>query len=76
MVSNSGVGSISGQAAAAEENRRSQARDAILDALGRLGIPYGEWPAFVRAHYRSRLSGPSIVNSASRDRFRVPHSTG
>ena len=52
MVSNSGVQSVLGQAAAAKQNRQSRARGGILQALGRLGIPHREWPNFVQAYYR------------------------
>jgi len=51
MVSNSGVQSVSGQAAAAKQNRQRRARGGILQALSRLGIPYHEWPNFVQADY-------------------------
>lgn len=47
---NSATGAV-GQAAAAEKNRQHKVRACIVQALSRLGIPYGEWPDFVQVYY-------------------------
>jgi hypothetical protein len=40
-----------GQAAAAESNRRREVRLGSIQAFFRLGIPYSEWPDFVKVYY-------------------------
>jgi len=40
-----------GLAAAARQNREREARLRIIEAFGRLGIPYAQWPDFVRVFY-------------------------
>ena len=40
-----------GLAAAAGKNRERDARLRIVDAFGRLGIPYNQWPDLVRVFY-------------------------
>src|SRR5262245_21464099 len=42
---------VPGQAAAAQKNREREARLCIIEAFGRLGIPYAQWPDFVQAFY-------------------------
>jgi hypothetical protein len=54
-----------GLAAAAEKNRERAARLLIIEAFGRLGIPYGQWPEFVRAFYtdqQQRIEYHQFVN--------------
>jgi hypothetical protein len=45
------VQNVVGQAAAAEKNRQREACLGIIQAFGRLGIPFREWPDFVQAYY-------------------------
>ncbi len=40
---------VSGEAAAAQKNRQTEARLGVIDAFGRLGIRHDRWPDFVRA---------------------------
>jgi hypothetical protein len=42
---------VEGFAAAAEKNRKRDARLRITEAFGRLGIPHNQWPDFVRTFY-------------------------
>ena len=42
---------VSGETAAAQQNRANQTRHAIIEALRRLGTPLDRWPDFVRSFY-------------------------
>jgi len=40
---------VAGQASSAAKNREREARVGIIQAFGSLGIPFNQWPDFVRA---------------------------
>jgi len=40
-----------GQAAAAEKNRRTEVRLGIIHAFLRLGVPFSQWPDFIKVYY-------------------------
>lgn len=46
---------IQGEAAAAGKNREREARLRIIDAFGRIGLSYRQWPDFVQAFYSDPL---------------------
>src|SRR5438445_11603737 len=61
-----------GQAAAAEQNRHHRARAAILQALGRLGIPQRQLPDFIQAYYRNSTQRNESRQLMSMEAFQSP----
>jgi len=61
-----------GQAAAAENNRRREVRLGIIQALSRLGIPYSQWPDFVKVYYADPHQQNRYSQSLSPMPFQAP----
>lgn len=51
MMGTTPMASRNASQTAAEKNREREARLRIIEAFRRLGIPYSDWPDFVRAFY-------------------------
>jgi hypothetical protein len=63
---------MSGQAAAAGQNRQREARLGILKALQALGIPVKQWPDFVQVYYRESPQPMSARQLISPPPFQAP----
>jgi hypothetical protein len=72
MKTQSNTFQVSGQAAAAEQNRQHQARLGILQALQGLGIPVNQWLDFVQVYYRESPQPMAARQLISPPQFQAP----
>jgi len=61
-----------GEAAAAAKNRETRVRLGIVKAFQQLGIPYSEWPDFVRTFYTNAQARTEYSESIDPQSFQPP----